>query len=225
MGVSAVATAATLIAIAGCSSGGPVSRPPIVEESPLEILVPSPGSSASARIVESSDTVLQSHLLTLSGLSAGWKQSADIDTGVDSSCAAISNPAYDALPLHAEAGFTSSSSLPRLTETLAYGSTAEVDAAWTSYERAIAACDHFTMRLAGETAQLSLTPMPFPRTGGPLDARQAVTTQGRTASFYVVVIRTGNLLDAVTYADWGTPSTSQVRQFVEGASAATAGLR
>jgi hypothetical protein len=39
---------------------------------PIAILVPSPGSSASARIVESSDTLLRERLLTLADLPAGW---------------------------------------------------------------------------------------------------------------------------------------------------------
>jgi hypothetical protein len=137
----------------------------------------------------------------------------------------MSDPAYRRLPLHAEADFTSSSSLPSLTETLAYGSTAQVDAAWTSYVQTIASCGHLTMRLAGQTRPLVLTRMPFPRTGDATDARQAVTSEGPTASIYLVVIRKGDLLASVTYSDWGTPSTSEVLRFVEDADAMTADIR
>jgi hypothetical protein len=229
VGVSTVAAAvfmaAVAITITGCSSGGPVVHDPIVRDSPVEILVPSPSSSASAKIVESSDTVLQAHLLTLSDLPAGWKQDTDTSADNDSSCTAISDPAYSHLPLQAKAHFTSGASMPSLTETLAYGSTAQVDAAWTDYAQAITSCGHLTMRLAGQTLSLTLTQMPYPRTGNPTDARQAVTTEGRTASIYFVVIRKGNLLESVTYSDWGTPSVSEAQRFAEAADAATAEIR
>lgn len=163
-------------------------------------MVPSPSSSASARIVESSDAELRAILLKLSDLPSGRNQDAASSIGLDSSCAAISDPAY--------------------------GSTAEVDAAWTGYVRAMASCGHITIQLAGRTVQSNLLPMPMLRTGNAMDARQAVTTaQGRTASFCFVVIRTGNLLDALTYSDWGTPNTSEVERFASGATLATDRIR
>jgi hypothetical protein len=232
-GVRAVTAAAVVIATAtaaaaaGCSGDGPVTHP-IVRASPITILVPSPGSSASAQIVESSDTVLQAHLLKLTDLPAGWRNgtAAGIGAGAagGSNCEAISDPAYRHLPLHAEADFASGSSLPSVTETLAYGSAAQVDGAWTSYVQAMASCGHFAMRLAGQTLSLTLTQIPFPRTGDATDARQAVTTEGRTASITFVLIHKGNLLESVTYADWGTPNTTQAQRLAEEAAAKTADI-
>jgi hypothetical protein len=221
--VGAVTVAAAVITIAGCSSGGTVVHP-IVQESQITILVPSPGSSTSEKVVESSDTVLRARLLTLSDLPTGFKQDTDTGADTDSNCQAIREPAYSRLPLRAEAGFMSSSG-SSLTETLTYGSTAQVDAAWTDYVRTIASCDHFTMRLAGQTLPLTLTQMPLPRAGDAMDARQAVTTDGRTASVYLVLIRKGNLLESVTYASWGTPNTSEVQRLVGKADSTTADIR
>ena len=216
----AAALAAIAIGIAGCTSGGTIVNP-IVRDSPLPIMLPSPGSSASARIVESSDAVLQEHLLTLSDLPTGWKQGPGAAIAGDSTCTAISDPAYNRLPLHAEAEFTSGSGLEGLTEILAYGSTPEVDAAWTSYVQAMASCGRLTMRLAGQTLQLTLTQVRFPRTGDVMDAREGVNAQGRKASFYFVVTRKGDLVEAVTYSGWGTASMSEIQRFVEGAAVAT----
>jgi hypothetical protein len=217
--------AAAVLVLGGCSSSGRVSHP-IVGVSPLRILVPSPNSSKSAEIVRSSDTVLQAHLLTLSDLPAGWKNGTSDGTDLDASCEAISDPAFSALPLHAEADFTSSSgSVPMLAETLAYGSTDEVDTAWKNYVTAISACDPLTIRLAAQTLPMVLAQTSFPKTGNASDARRAVTTSGRPASVYLVLIRKGDLLESVTYADWGTPSTSDARRFVELADADTAELR
>jgi hypothetical protein len=217
---------AIVFAIAGCSIGGPVTHP-LMKETPLAILVPSPSSIASARIVESSDTVLQAHLLTLADLPSGWQHAtaAGVSAAGDSGCPAISDPATRSLPLHAEADFTTSAGLPSLTEILAYGSTAQVDAAWTSYVQAIASCGHVTMRLAGQTLPLVLSQMPFPRIDAATDARQAVTTEGRKASVCLIVFRKGNLLVSVTYADWGTPSTSSIQRFVEAADSTTSEIR
>lgn len=220
--VSVLAAGALLLA--GCTGSGPVSHP-IVGISPLRILVPTPGSSISAMIVKSSDTVLRARLLTFSDLPAGWKNDTAADAALDSSCKAISDPAFDALPLHVEADFTSGSGLPKMTETLAYGSTYEVDIAWRNYETAISACDQLTVRLAGQRLPMALAQTPFPRSGNEIDARRATTTSGRTASVYLVLIRKGDLLESVTYADWGTPNESDVQRFVEGAAANTADIK
>lgn len=207
--LTCAASAALAVALTGCSSG--VSHP-IVGVSPKHILLPSPGSSASALIVESSDTVLRTHLLTLADLPSGWKNVTGAAGIVDAGCEGISDPAYNRLPLHVEAEFATSSGAPRLTETLAYGTTAQVDAAWSDYEQGVDSCDH-------------LTQMSFPRTGDATDARQVVTTQGRPASTFFVLIRKGNLLEALAYSDPGTPSTSEVQRLVERADAATAEIR
>lgn len=201
--------AAATLALAGCSSG--VSHP-IVGLSPMHILVPSPGGSASALIVESSDSVLRAHLLTPADLPSGWKSAASADAVVDASCDAISDPAYNRLPLHVEAAFTAASGMPKLAETLAYGSTAEVDDAWSAYDQAMNSCGQ-------------LTKLPFPRTGNPVDAWQAVTTVGRLASTTFVLTRKGDLLEAVTYSDSGKPSPSEVQDYVERADVASAGIR
>ena len=217
--------AAAVVVLAGCSSNGHVSHP-IVGVSPLRILVPSPNSSKSAEIVRSSDTVLQAHLITLSDLPAGWKNGTSDGTDLEASCNAISDPAFDALPLHAEADFTSASgNVPMLAETLAYGSTDEVDTAWRNYVTAISACDRLTMRLAGQTLPMVLAQTSFPKSGNASDTRRAVTTSGRPASVYLVLIRKGDLLESVTYADWGSPSASDVQRLVELAEADTAELR
>ncbi|WP_157435628.1 hypothetical protein [Actinospica robiniae] len=194
--------------------------------SPLRILVPSPGSSKSAEIVQSSDTVLRAHLITLSDLPAGWKESTSAGTDLDASCKAISDPAFDALPLHAEADFTADSgSMPILAETLAYGGTDEVDAAWKKYVTPVSACEHLTMRLTGQTHQMVLAQTSLPRSGDASDARRALSTSGRSASVYLVLIRRGDLLESVTYAAWGTPSASDVQRLVETAAVNTAELR
>jgi len=208
---------ATASAITGCTSRGGVVTDPIEGISPMRILVPSPGSSAFARIVQSSDGVLQAHLLKLSNLPHGWKQGTGSGPVGDVSCAALSAPAYDRLPLHAETGFTSSSGLPSLSETLAYGTTSQV--------QAVSSCGRFTMRLEGQTLSLTLKQIPLTRSGDARDARQAETATGRAATVYFVVIRKGDLVESVTYADWGGPDTSEVRRLVDSADIATAGIR
>ena len=70
-----------------------------------------------------------------------------------------------------------------------------------------------------------LSPVPFVRSGDAVDAREAVTTVGRKASVYFVVARVGDLLVAVTYSGWGTPSTATVQQYVESALSVAAGIR
>ena len=218
--VAACAVLAAVTAIAGCSGLGTVTHP-IVKAGPVRILVPSPGSSISTTIAEGSDSVLRADLLTLSDLPPGWKHTTGAVPRIDSNCEAISDPAYRRLPLRAEAAFTTGASLPSLTETLSYGTTAQVDTAWTDYVRTMASCGHLTMRLAGRTLPMVLTQVSFPRTGDATDARKAVSTAGRGASVYLVVTRRGNLLESVTYADQGTPSMSEVQRIVEGAAADT----
>lgn len=230
VGAAAIAVLAT---IAGCARGGTVTHP-IMTQSPVTILAPSPGSSISARIETSSDSVLTAHLLTLSDLPTGWQRSHSSDGSTDGSgdglsdavgCTALSDPAYARLPLHAQADFTSGSSLPRLTETLAYGNTAEVDAAWVGYVRAVANCTQVALHLDGQSRELTVTQMTLPKTDEATDARQAVTTEGRAASVCVVVFRKGNLLTAVTYAAWGKPDAAEVQQLVAAADSATSDIR
>lgn len=235
---------AVLATLSGCASGGTVTHP-IMTQSPVEILVPSPASSIAARIEESSDSVLKARLLTLSDLPTGWQRSDNSDDNdsdgsdsgdgsADSSdnglssaagCKAVSDPAYTVLPLHAQADFTSGSSLPKLTETLAYGSTSEVDAAWTGYVQDIATCSHVTVQLAGQSRELTITQLALPQTKQATVARQAVTTKGRTASVCLIVFRKGNLLTALTYSAWGPPDASEVRHLVETADSATSDIR
>ncbi|MHA6763337.1 hypothetical protein [Streptacidiphilus sp. PAMC 29251] len=217
--VAACAVVSAVTAIAGCSRLGTVTHP-IVKASPVRISVPSPGSSLSAMIVEGEDTVLRADLLTLSDLPPGWKHATG-GARIDSHCEAVSDPAYRRLPLQAEAAFTSGSSLPSLMETLSYGTTAQVDAAWTDYVRTMASCGYLTVRLVGRTLPLLLTQVSFPRAGDATDARKAVSTAGRGATVYLVVTRKGNLLESVTYADQGTPSMSEIERIVEGAAADT----
>lgn len=72
---------------------------------------------------------------------------------------------------------------------------------------------------------MPVTQTPFPRTANATDARQAVTTAGRKATIDFVVIHKGDLLEAVTYADWGTPTTSGIQRLVQDADAATEDVR
>ena len=86
VGVVTVLLFAIAIAVAGCSSSGGHSSPPIIAAGPLPVMVPSPGSTASARIVESSDAELRRFLLKLSDMPAGWKQAAGAGVRAGSSC-------------------------------------------------------------------------------------------------------------------------------------------
>ena len=230
-GISALIAAAlaVTIAMAGCASGGTVTDP-IVEQTPRGILVPTPGSTISALVVKGSDTVLHAHLLTPASLPAGWNQDPDtaevgVGVGAESGCPEITDPAYNGLPLRAEAAFTHGSGLRGLTDTLTYGSTGEVDAAWASYVQAMASCRHVALQVRGQTLQTVLSPVPFVRSGDAVDAREAVTTVGPKVSVYFVVTRVGDLLVAVTYSGWGTPSTATVQQYVESALSVAAGIR
>ena len=176
--------------LAGCSSN---SKP--AQTLPPGTFAPSPTSS-SATAASSPVTNLSAELLTVSALPAGWSStSPSSSSGGATSCAALNNRSWQALPERAEADFQASAVGPFLAEKLDAGPAAQVTQAWTAFGNATAECRSFSGSTSNGTAQYTLQSLSFPSYGDRTYAFAiTVSESGLSASGDIVVVRKGTTL-------------------------------
>ncbi|MGE5289484.1 MAG: alpha/beta fold hydrolase [Micromonosporaceae bacterium] len=164
-------------------------------------------------------TTLQSRLLSVSDLPAGWSAVPVNPNAVQTKAPCLSSlPANPKGWTYATAAFVEGTAIPTFVEVLATGP--QVQRRWQSLSWAMARCRTATITVGGTKARATVQPLPFPRVASPSSAYAwAFTTGGIRIGFDLVLFQAGRYAGYVAYSDLGPPAAATVRAFADAAVA------
>jgi pimeloyl-ACP methyl ester carboxylesterase len=180
---------------------------------PVAVLVSGCGGRSSA-------SRLQSRLLSVGDLPAGWSAVA-----VSASPAKVTNTPCLAHLAKSPKGwsyqttaFVEGKSIPNLGEVLATG--ARVQEVWHRLDSALASCRSATLQFGNTKIEATVRQLAFPRLGGASSAYGwAFTLAGINLGFDLVLFQTSRYDGYLAYANLGQPATATVAAFARAAVA------
>lgn len=179
----------------------------------VAVLVAGCGGSSTA-------SLLQSRLLSVADLPAGWSAvavSASPAKVTDTPCLAhlAKNPKGWS---YQTAGFVEGKSIPNLGEVLATG--APVGQVWDRFDTALASCRSALLQLGNTKVAATVRRLAFPRLGRTSSAYSwALTLAGIRVGFDLVVFQTSRYDGYLSFANLGQPATAAVEAFARAAVA------
>jgi pimeloyl-ACP methyl ester carboxylesterase len=162
---------------------------------------------------------LQSRLLSVTDLPAGWSAAPTNPQAVRASAPCLSSlGAHPKGWTYQAAAFVQGTAIPSLGEVLATGPQAQ--RAWQSLGRALARCRTATITIAGKKASVTIRPLPFPHAASSSSAYAwALTIAGIRIGADLVLFRAGRYEGYLTYSDLGQPAVTTMKAFVDAAVA------
>ncbi len=167
----------------------------------------------------STASALQARLLSAADLPAGWSAVPASQKSVQTNA-----PCLAALPANPKgwtyrtAAFVQGASIPSLGEVLGTGSQAQQQ--WQNLDRALARCRTASITVAGETAEVTIRPLSFPRVGSTSSAYAwTFTVSGIRIGACLVLFDAGTYMGYLSYSDLGAPATATVKAFADAAVA------
>jgi len=196
--------------LAACGSSTPPSASPTTKApTRARVVVTTPSTTVAPPSV-------QSMLLSVNDLPTGWA----VDNSPSSSSGAVSGcKGFEATNSkatnQAQVDFDQSGGLPELVESLDGFSSADIDTLYQQGVAALSACKVFTIPDDGQTVQVSMGAMSFPKVGDESNAYTlSFTVDNINAAFDIVVARKGTTIAVVGLGGIGAPDSGQFQQFV-----------
>jgi pimeloyl-ACP methyl ester carboxylesterase len=166
-------------------------------------------------------SALQSRLLSVTDLPAGWSAAPANSDAVQTNAPCLSSLSANQRGwTYASTAFVQGTAIPAAGEVLAAGPQAHQ--LWQRLDRTLAGCRTATITIAGTKAVAAIRPLSFPRTAGAFAAYAwTFTVAGIRIGVDMVLFDAGTYQGYLTCSDLGTPATATMRAFT-GAAAAKA---
>jgi pimeloyl-ACP methyl ester carboxylesterase len=161
---------------------------------------------------------LQSRLLSVANLPAGWSATAANATSVTASAPCLSGLGHGTGFSYVVAAFVQGSSIPNFGEVLASGP--QIGHRWQALGRALDRCRTATVRIGSLKASATVRRLSFPRVASTSAAYGwSLRVAGLRITADMVLFQAGPYAGYISYSDLGSPPVSTVRAIADAAAA------